>query len=338
MRYLIRLCRAAVAALVLAVAVSASVTASAQTAVYDAVNDFSTETSTGVVWSYGMTTSRGSAFSNYTYVRPNFLSPPHNPGLTRWNMDANDLYTGAYVIHNGTGAGVQYFQTIGQSTEVLNLHPGPAGENSVVRWTAQAAGMYQLKGRFVALDRGEQIQGPSVDVAVLHKSALHNSVVELLSSEINRYGEQRMFTLYVHVEAGDTIDFCVGYGTTALPLDNTFDSTGLAATIRPFEINGRFTDQNGYGLPGMEVRLESGTQSLSTMTDSDGRYSFNGPIVGASYTVRAVITDCERRHFRFTPESYAFPSLNEPQTANFVRTPIVCPPKTICREEPPCPL
>ncbi|MDQ1558115.1 MAG: alpha-galactosidase [Pyrinomonadaceae bacterium] len=331
MRYLTQLSRAIVAALVLAVALSASITASAQTVVYDAVNDFSTEISTGV-WSYGMTTTRGSQFSNYTHPYLDFYHPPLARGLTMWNMQGFPVESAAYVVHNGTGAGVQYYQTVAHSVGILNLHPGAAGENSVVRWTAPAAGMYQIKGRFVSIDRGVPIQGPSADVAVLH-----NSGINIFSSELDHYGDQRVFTLYVNVAVGDTIDFSVGYGTSA-HWDNIFDSTGLSATIKPFEINGRLTDDFGNGVAGREIRLEFGTQWISTMTDSDGRYSFNGPMVGTSYIVRAVITDCERRRFRFTPETYSFPSLNEPQTANFGMTTIKCPPRTICREEPPCPL
>ena len=35
---------------------------------------------------------------------------------------------------------------------MLNLHPGPAGEVSVVRWTAAATGVYSIAGRFQGID------------------------------------------------------------------------------------------------------------------------------------------------------------------------------------------
>lgn len=317
MRYLIQLCRATVAALALAVALSASVTASAQAA-FDAVNDFSIETSQGV-WSYGYTDSRGSQFVNYT--QPHVNASPG--GLDVWNMAANNTDP-ACVVHNTTGGEVDYL-TIRHPADVLSLHPGQGGQNSVVRWNAKVAGVYQVRGRFQSLD----IWNASTDVAVLH-----NSGDTIFSSDINGSNLQAAFTLYVYVEAGDTIDFSVGFGTGGW----SCDSTGLAATIKRVAISGQVTDENGNGISGMEVRLQSGTFSETTTTDEDGKYSFDIPRIGRSYTVTPLLTECERRHFRFVPESYTFSALNDPQTANFVRTAIVCPPKTICREEPPCPL
>jgi hypothetical protein len=318
MRSLTQLTRAALAALVLAIALSASVTASAQT-VFDAVNDFSIETSQGV-WSYGYTVSRGSQFVNYTQPHVN-VSPG---GLDVWNMAANDANPQC-VVHNTTGGPVDD-STVRHPADVLNLHPGYNGEHSVVRWTASAAGMYQVKGRFQSID----VRNATTDVAVLH-----NSSDTIFSSDINGSNLQATFTLYVYVEKGDTVDFSVGFGTGGW----SNDSTGLAATIKRFEISGRVTDADGNGIGGTEVSLRYGTyEAAATTTDENGRYRFDSLRVGGSYIVTARLTECESRHFRFVPESYSFTTLNDPQTADFVRTPIECPPKTICRDEPPCPL
>lgn len=326
MRYLIRPSRATVAALLLAFTLSASATASAQT-VYDAVNDFSVTSPTGV-WSYGYTATRGSHF--FPYNQPHTDVADYDaPGIDMWNM-VNTGNQPPLVSHNRSGA-LRTYSTVRHPVGVLNLHPGQHGENSVVRWTAPAAGLYQVKGRFQSIDA----YPGGTDVAVLH-----NSGGELFSGLISGLpsapGGEEKFTLLVYVEAGDTVDFSVGYGA-----NNTYsnDSTGLSATIRPFAISGRVTDESGQGLGGVEVRLESGAQRpVTATTDANGRYNFDLTRVGRSYTVTALLLDCERSRFRYAPESYTFAGMSDPQAANFVRRAVECPPKTVCREDPPCPL
>lgn len=325
MRYLIRLARATAAALILAFAISASATLSAQT-VYDAVNDFSITSSTGI-WSYGYTATRGSQF--FPYNQPHVDVPVYDgPGVDMWNM-TNTGIDPALVAHNRSGV-LRTFSTVKHPAHVLNLHPGSSGQNSVVRWTAPVAGLYEVKGRFQSID----VAPGGTDVAVLH-----NSSGELFSGFISALpdapGGEEKFSFYVYVEAGDTVDFSVGNGGNGYGND----STGMYATIRPFAISGRVTDESGRGVGGVEVRLEAGAQRpVTTTTDADGRYSFDLTRVGRSYTVTALLADCERGRIRYEPESYAFAGMSEPQTANFVRRAVECPPKTICREDPPCPL
>lgn len=325
MRYFIRLARATVAALTLAFALSASATASAQT-VYDAVNDFSITSSTGV-WSYGFTATRGSQF--FPFNQPHIdVSAYDGPGVDMWNM-ANTGIDPTLVAHNRSGV-LRIFSTVKHPAHVLNLHPGSAGQNSVVRWRAPAAGLYLVAGRFQSID---DYPG-TTDVAVLH-----NSTGELFSGLINALptaaGGEVKYSLYVYVEADDTIDFSVGNGGNGYGND----STGMYATIRPFAISGRVTNETGQGLGGVEVRLESPAQrTLTTTTGPDGRYAFDLTRVGRNYTVTALLSDCESGRFRYEPESHAFAGLSEPQTANFVRRSLDCPPKAICRDAPPCPL
>ncbi|MEG4167427.1 hypothetical protein QUB69_08385 [Microcoleus sp. AT13-A6] len=97
----------------------------------------------------------------------------------------------------------------------------PADLLSIVRWIAPEAATYSLATMFTGLDH----VGPTTtDVHVLH-----NNIV-LFSNLINGFGASstKSFATAGTVQAGDTIDFAVGYGSNQTYL---FDSTGLDATI-----------------------------------------------------------------------------------------------------------
>lgn len=324
MRYLIHHARAAVAALILVFSFSASAAVSAQTA-YDAVNDFSITSSTGV-WSYGYTATRGSQLVPYNNARVD-ASEYNGLGVDIWNL-VNTGNNPPLVGHNRSGE-LRIYSTVRHPADLLNLHPGQFGEQSVVRWTAPVAGLYQIKGRFQGID----VNHGGTDVSVLY-----NSATKLFADFISGFDDQKEFAILAHVETGETIDFSVGYGRNE---NYANDSTGLSATIRPFGISGRVTDECGQGLGGVEVVLTAPPPQrvLTTTTDASGKYGFALTRVGRSYTV-SVPVDRERSNFRYEPESYTFPAMNEPQTANFTRVTTECPPRTVCKDvqPPPCTL
>lgn len=331
MRYLLQITRAAIAALVLAFSLSASAAdVSAQT-VYDAVNDFSITSPTGV-WSYGFKPSNGPGFIPYNQPHVDAYTQSGGLGIDVWNFDPNDNDPNtdpglqpALVGRNRSGQQQNYLG-IQHPADVLILHPGPNDEKSVVRWQAPAAGLYQVKGRFQVIHNG------GTDVSVLYNTT--DSTTALFTSVMGAFGDQKEFTLFVYVETGDTIDFAVGYGSNN---DYYSDSTGLSATIRPFGISGRVTNECGVGLGGVKVRLQTNLQlPVTTTTDANGRYSFNLTRVGRTYTVTALLTEKELRYFRYEPESYTFAGMSEPQTANFVKHMLECPSGTLCLDEPPC--
>ncbi|HEX8071742.1 MAG TPA: FG-GAP-like repeat-containing protein [Pyrinomonadaceae bacterium] len=177
---------------------------------YDAVTNFSIATNPSGVWSYGYTVTRGSApFNFYTDARVDII-----PGIDVWrgNLDPDGS---PVVAHNKTGSTI-VSGSVTLPPDVLDMHPGPGGENSVTRWTAPVAGTYRVNGRFQGLDV------TTTDVAILR-----NSVTTLFSGNVNGFGNSVLFDLNVTVAAGDTIDFSVGFGG-----NNFFsDSTGLAATL-----------------------------------------------------------------------------------------------------------
>jgi YVTN family beta-propeller protein len=92
----------------------------------------------------------------------------------------------------------------------------------------------------------------------------------------------------------------------------TFTFTQAAAT---YTINGRVADGSGGSIKAVTISL-SGTQTLSTQTDSDGNYSFANLATG-NYTITPAKTN-----YTFNPGSQTFNSLSTNQTANFTGTPV----------------
>ncbi len=100
----------------------------------------------------------------------------------------------------------------------LALHPGPAGEYSVVRFTAPAMGQVELEAVFTGI-----AERATTDVHVLHNGRpLFDGALNL-----DGQGNQAKYTKSLALAAGDTIDFAVGYGNGSYG----GDSTALAATI-----------------------------------------------------------------------------------------------------------
>lgn len=177
---------------------------------YNAVNDFSATQNNGT-WKYGYKSLSGSTFNAY----------PSNANLFGGGLDSwSPGYCCPMITRNNTGTTYTYpgAPSVVQPTDVLNLHPGPSGERSIVRWTAPSSGTYIITGRFQGIDTA----GTTTDVAVLHNST------SIFTGNVNGYGNQAQFSVTRTVVAGDTIDFQTGYGS-----NNSYasDSTGLAATI-----------------------------------------------------------------------------------------------------------
>jgi RHS repeat-associated protein len=193
----------------------------------NAVSDFSAIQNNGE-WKYGYKTLSGSTFNAFASNANLF-----GGGLDSWSPG----YCCPMITRNATGTTYTYpgAPSVVQPSDVLNLHPGPSGEKSVVRWTASTAGTYTISGRFQGIDTA----GTTTDVTILHNTTA------VFSSNVNGYGNQVTFSVTRTVAAGDTIDFQVGYGS-----NNSYgsDSTGLAATITPqsgANVQWLFADQLG---------------------------------------------------------------------------------------------
>jgi RHS repeat-associated protein len=196
---------------------------------FNVADGFSPTANPSGAWTFGWESARGAAFTPYTAAGQ--LS-----GLPGWFRN-NPATTGApgyypLAVFNNTGVP----STVGTATlsdGALLLHPGPNGENSVVRWTAPKAGAFLVQGQFVGLD------STTSDVAVLL-----NSSTTLLNGNINGHSFGVPFTFVKNLNAGDTLDFTVGFGN-----DNNFsgDSTGLNVVITPA---GSTSTIASFSLPG----------------------------------------------------------------------------------------
>jgi PEP-CTERM motif-containing protein len=197
--------------------ISALVAPTAARSAFEAAADFSPTSNPNGVWGYGWTQTLGSSFI---------------PDAIHQNVSGLDFWEGSIaqgsppgsfplVFHNGTANTIVTAGTVSVPPGQLGLHPGPGGQDSVLRWTAPGNDAVSIKSLFSGLD----FAGPtSTDVHVLHnQSSLFDGVVEGFGSS-----SAETFSTMLTVARGDTIDFVVGLGRNA----NFFnDSTGLSATI-----------------------------------------------------------------------------------------------------------
>lgn len=96
----------------------------------------------------------------------------------------------------------------------LSFHPGPVGEYSVVRFTAPVAGEYRVQASFAAID-----QQTTTDVHILlGRASLFDAMLGVEGAPRSASAER-----VVRLEAGDALDFVVGWGNGS----HICDSTGL---------------------------------------------------------------------------------------------------------------
>jgi PEP-CTERM motif len=200
-----------------AVALAACAAFSAQAQTTNIASDFSLGSNPGGAWSYGWASGLEGGFNlnlfNWAFASAANVAvgwAAQNPALV---SDANPSVL--YLL-NGAGALFSY-STISAQSNTVNLHPGPAGELAVARWTAPTAGLYQISGNF----RGNDVAGTTTDVHVLHNA---NAIV---NSAVSGFGTTQGFSQTVSLAAGDRIDFAVGTGGNGY----FNDSTGLSAII-----------------------------------------------------------------------------------------------------------
>jgi len=230
------------------------------------------------------------------------LSPSHNPSGgwtygTRANLNASfvafsqstSLQVGAlvkwsnaasepYVMGNVSGA-TQSMSTIHVPRSALILHPGPAGQRSVVRWTAPQAATIQLAGRFEGVAR----EGTSSDVAVTHNNAI------LFSGNLDGFGHRLPFKIQRSVMAGDRIELSVGVGPNGTYYS---DSTALWATINPVQLaSGDASVVDDYS----EANNPTGVWSYgyrSPATAPFVRYTSHGNPYGSNFDTWSRVSGC----------------------------------------------
>jgi len=180
---------------------------------FSAANDLSPTNNPNNAWTYGWSSALGSTFSPY------IASPKFNYTIDLWT-DITKTWP-PFIFHNLTPNIDNSHPTITFEPNQLAFHPGYYGEYSIVRWTAPETGNFSLQAMFSGLDH---IGITTTDVHILHNGEL------LFSSLINGFGSAstKSFATEGMVEAGDTIDFAIGYGSNQT---HWYDSTGLDGTI-----------------------------------------------------------------------------------------------------------
>jgi len=173
-----------------------------------APNNYSLASNPNGVWTYGWTSTLGGTLHPYP---SSFTSS----GLQTW-IDNSIASLGApATAYNATAAATGGCCTVQPGQ--LTFHPGPNGEQSVVRWTAPADDTVKVAAFFVGIDGSPT----TTDAHVLHNG------VSLFDGVVNRLYAGPYYETTLDVKAGDNIDFVVGTG------GNGFfsDSSALDAVI-----------------------------------------------------------------------------------------------------------
>ncbi|HOD80152.1 MAG: Beta-galactosidase [Planctomycetes bacterium ADurb.Bin126] len=137
------------------------------------------------------------------------------PGIDAWHPAER---IDPCVTRNSTDHVIQGLGITWQPKQ-LALHPGVGGEYGALRWTAPRAGQVELKAVFASIAKAA-----TTDVHVLHNGkAVFESAIN-----VGGKGASASCQATLAVQAGDTLDFAVGWGNG----NYGADTTALAATIR----------------------------------------------------------------------------------------------------------
>ena len=180
---------------VLAVAIAAAVLATgAAAATYNPATDFSASSNPSGVYTYGYENTLGGTLTAFT-------TESTGPYGAQWNTPAVDSSLGVY---DGAPKG-------------LFLHPGPAGQYSVIRLSLPSSGQLTISGAFGSAGVGG---AGTTDVHIL----INN--VDVFHGEVT--GTTVPFSYSGAFAPGSTVDFAVGDGSDGNYLS---DSTTLSASI-----------------------------------------------------------------------------------------------------------
>jgi len=184
-----------------------------QAGIYDIAADFSTNSNPNGVWSYGYATTLGGTLILYTDTSYSTASVIGWWGDISLEQPSVSYNRSTNVATDGT-----------QNTPIIAphqavFHPGPDDEYSIYRFTAPAAGTYQLQVSFAGADP----KGTTTDVHVLFNN------VSIFDGSVNGFGPGTGpgFSTNLVLQANDRIDFEVGYGNNNF----YYDTTAIQATL-----------------------------------------------------------------------------------------------------------
>jgi hypothetical protein len=181
---------------------------------WDAAWHFSADNNPNGPWSYGWTETLGGGFNLFTDNTQTFH------GARTWSQGEPKFP----LVYYGTDPSPVSFNhgwgTIWYGH--LGFHPGENGEFSVIRWTAPETGSFDLDGSFIRNDYGTQ----DVHVFVNGTSLL----TSILDDDSEFTDTCFFFSSLLTLNAGDVVDFIVGYGPDQ---DFRGDAVDFTATIVP---------------------------------------------------------------------------------------------------------
>ncbi|MFO1484532.1 MAG: LamG-like jellyroll fold domain-containing protein [Verrucomicrobiaceae bacterium] len=244
-------------------------------------------------WQYGHTETNGTGFTPYP---AKVAGVPGNGLMAGWGgyFDGGVIFNPTFQTQSYNGSGTN------QPADELGMFPTSNGAKSVVRWTAPASGSYQVSGLFEGI---EQYGGGTTSDASIVKNGDTAHPLHFDSSDnsginyVNGYQTQKTFSFYVSVNAGDTLDFRVGWGSNN---NYGYDGTGFKATITqiaaPLITNASFPFTGGQleivgGTGPYTVTVTSGSppdgiaispSGLVTGTAANGPYDFTLHVVDAA--------------------------------------------------------
>ena len=192
----------------------------------EAVAEFSLASNPNGNWSYGYTTrddvSTFILFTNATHNK-HFASPEVPADMWSRFGEWHPL-----IIRNKSPLTILIQEGVILPPNMFEMHPGPDGERSVLRWTAPVTGHFRAQGQF----RGLNISGKATTDALI----VHNSKETRFSENIDGFNVEKPFDLTFKISRGDTIDFSVGYGTNK---NYECDSTGFSVMITTIAVTDR---------------------------------------------------------------------------------------------------
>jgi hypothetical protein len=180
---------------------------------------FSTEVNPSGPWSYGWTAKLGGQFKRFEHKWA-----VDDPPFSGWKDETAYPYVGFNPGNQATRQNPS--TTVGP--EQAFLHPGPGGECSVIRWTAPRAGWYRITGAFTGCAGYGGAPPTTTDVHVLCNGA---RAFDSFDSSLNLggNGNEARFEISRDFQAGDKVDFVVGFGNGS----HFCDTTGLEADVTP---------------------------------------------------------------------------------------------------------
>jgi hypothetical protein len=174
-------------------------------------------------WIYGSTPTLGGSFT--PFQQDNALADYYTMNAYRYSQAAFPAFYPILAFNTTTNLlsfNSEQFQVPGETVDMIL---GATGTYAVARFFAPLSGPHHISGKFLGLEAAfSDLPATRTDAHVLH-----NSTNSLFNEMVIGQFTEKSFDVIVQLNAGDTVDFAVGYGSGFR--DNYGDSTGVSATI-----------------------------------------------------------------------------------------------------------